>query len=1042
MSANLCCAADQRSGSSSPELPNARLSDSTPARRPLLPSKGNSYGSGFTSAQSEDLHKLRQTFESAATIEYSPDSLARLGRRARTSSSQHNLQKIRSVQALIKKKLSRDLSKSRSTLQAKGPASHTTGNENDQGTVIKISRQGLDTDVRITKEDLRNDLLSHRKPEGGSYDPDAKVLDDIVKRLERKTQRTSIHNIEWNASSPNCNDGTPGSRILRDSRDVVGVNQSLFKSLFGSSENTPCQPRMPQYSSSPNLRSKDKTKARRLRHSHSAASIEAPTTPAPQPIRPPSISLVDATPWSLSMVESLRLSAFPLLPGHPVAQEVGRNSQLLDGQQMDITDNLQFETSCKENQHSDQMTEKVKNADISNTTAQSLIENADADGKEDLTKYTKSKEYPGLQSSSASIHLYNMRISQHLRSVSMMSSTPSCRSPQSSQHGRARSSISCGSKNLPRARHDRQTSSSGFASTRIPITWGQVVGAGSQDQLDFERQDETSSIYSSRPQSLGDSISEPTTNLSWVVNQTETTMNTTVDLTDNTLAFTQEHSIPIKPRPSNGSSESDPSLNCDHSKPSPKSHLLGPPAAISVSSSTSGLRKMSKFKKEFNPSLPSKKAKKRRLGLKFLRPRSDLQSESEACFFDGLADNRETPRKGRLSRSLISLKAEQATLEHNHHDVWPMWEKALKAYQEERSTMCLSPSKALAARGSPFRERSSSVNRLRAPSTPSNIDPLEMPEPSPGESPTQRESSNPFAPSSMDLKAQLHNKNNSASSIKAWSRYPSHTRELRTSSAGHEDNVKTRDFAFEVNSAQIIDPENDQMGTPTDKKKRISKSSSMTFGKNLFKDYTRLFRSQSAEFRRHGHGHRSSIAMGGSLDYPELEVLPEVWHRSIAEAEEAVEMAESPARDHDMSVEPTNTIDCASIKRPRNSDSAERQTLSVDGTANVFSPAANVRVWSHFYESCVDYPRSTSIDSDAFALGVGESKGFLPQSEASKSLPARLKHIKNGSVVSVFSERSVSSVRRSTVDLAKSLQQAERRERERVLTMVGAKCSA
>ena len=205
MSTNLCCAADQRSGSSSPELPNARLSDSTPARRPLLPSKGNSYGSGSTSAQSEDLHKPRQTFESAATVEYSPGSLARPGRRARTSSSSHSLQKIRSVQALIKKKLSRDLSKSRSTLQAKGPASHTTGNENGQGTVIKISRQGLDTDVKVTKEDLRNDLLSHKKPGEDSYDPDAEVLGDIVKRLERKTpiKRTSIHNIEWNASSPN-----------------------------------------------------------------------------------------------------------------------------------------------------------------------------------------------------------------------------------------------------------------------------------------------------------------------------------------------------------------------------------------------------------------------------------------------------------------------------------------------------------------------------------------------------------------------------------------------------------------------------------------------------------------------------------------------------------------------------------------------------------------------------------------------------------------------------------------------------------------------
>lgn len=791
---------------------------------------------------------------------------------------------------------------------------------------------------------------------------------------------------------------------------------------------------MLQYSSSPNLRSEGETKVRRLRRSHSAASIEAPTTLVLHPIRLPSVSLVDAAPWSLSMAEGLRLSALPLPPGHPVAQEVERNPRPLDGQQMNITDNLQVETPCKENQHSDQMTEKVKNADISNTTAQSLIENADAGGKEDLTKYMKSKEYPGLRSSSASIHLYNMRISQHLRSASIMSSTPSCHSPQRSQHGQARSNISCASKNLPRARYDRQTSSSEFASTKISVAWGHVIRAGPQDQLDFERQDETSSVYSSRPQSPGDSISEPTTNLSWVVNQTETTMNTTVDLTDNALAFTQEHSIPIKPRSSNGSSESDPSLNCDHPKPSPKSHLLEPPAAISVNSSTSSLRKVSKSKEEFSPSPPSNKGKNRKPALKFLRPRSDLQSESEAWFFDGLADNRETPRERRLSRSLISLKAEQATLEHNHHDASPMWEKALKAYQEERSTMCLSPSEALAARGRPFRKRSSSVSRLRPP-TLSNVDPLEMPEPSPGESPTQWESPNPFAPSSMDFKTQLHSKSNSKSSLKAWSRYPSHTRERRTGNTGHEGNVKARDFAFEVNSAQIIDPGNDQMRTPTSKKRRatlsgISKSSSMTFGKNFFKNYTKLFRSQSTEFRRHGHGHDSSIAMGGLLDYPELEVLPEVWHRGITEAEEAVEMAESPARDHDTSVELTNTIDRASIKRPRNSDSAESRALSVDGAADVFGLAVSSRFWSHFYESCLDYPRSTSIDRDAFALGVGESKDFLPQSETSKSLPARLKHIKNESVVSGFSERSVSSVRRSTVDLVKSLQQAEWRERE------------
>ncbi|OCL11825.1 hypothetical protein AOQ84DRAFT_422197 [Glonium stellatum] len=1052
MPANLCCAADQRSGSSSPELPNARLSESTPARRPLLPLRGNSYGSRFTSAQSEDLHELRQIFDGAVT-EYNPESPTRSGRGARTSSSSHNLQKIRSVQALIKKKLSRDLSKSRSSILTKGPPSHATGNEGDHGTVIKINRQGPNTDVKITKEDLRNDLLSDKKPEEGGYDPDAEVLDDIVKRLDRKTptKRTSIHSIEWNTNSPTHNDGTPGSRTLQHSRDTIGVNQFHFKSLFSSSENTPGRPRMPQYSSSPNLRDKNKAKARRLRRSHSATSIEVPTTPTLQPIRLPSISSVDATPWSLSIVESLRLSAFPLPPGHPVVQEIERHSQSFeDSQRADITDMLQFEIPFKENQPPNETTDEVKNAYMSNTTTQAPVRNTETSDKENLAKYMESEEYPDLQSSSTSIHLYNMRISQHLRSASVMSSTPSCQSPRYSQHGRTRSSVSSASKHPPRVRHDRKTSSSGFASTKIPITWGQVIRTGSHDQPELERQDETSSVYSSRPQSPRDSISEPTTNVSYVFSQAETTMNTTLDLTDHAFAIVQEPSIPSKPKPSDGPSKSEPFLVGELPRPSPSSQLLESPAAMSVNSSTSSLRKVSKFKEEFSPSPPSKKGKKRKSALTFLRPRPDLHSKSEACFFDGPTDNRETSRERRLSHSLVSLKAEQATLEHNHHDTSPMWERALKAYQEERSTMFLSPNKALAVSGSPFRERSSSVGRLKAPSIPSNIDPLEIPKSSPGESPAHSPTvwgiSDPFAPNSTNMKARLHGKNKSSSSLKAWSRYPSHTREQRTRSASHEDKVKTRDFAFETSSAKLTSSGSDKVRIPTGKKKKtfsgISKSSSMTFGKNFLKNYTRLFRSQSAEFRKHGHGHRSSITTGGLLDYPELEILPEVWHRGVAVAEESIELAESPAKDHDTSVEPTSIIDDTKVESLRHSDPVENQALHVDGTADVFGPTVNARAWSHFYKSCVDYPRSTSIDSDAFVLGVSESKGFLPQSETSKSLPARLKHIKNDSLVSVLSERSVSSVRRSTVDLVQSLQQVERRERERVLKMVGVNCSA
>ncbi|KAK7625834.1 hypothetical protein IWX49DRAFT_564355 [Phyllosticta citricarpa] len=139
----------------------------------------------------------------------------------------------------------------------------------------------------------------------------------------------------------------------------------------------------------------------------------------------------------------------------------------------------------------------------------------------------------------------------------------------------------------------------------------------------------------------------------------------------------------------------------------------------------------------------------------------------------------------------------------------------------------------------------------------------------------------------------------------AWSRYPSHTRELRNNSAGHADEVHARDFAYEIRLSEIAESEDGGGETATGNKpsrsptgyKRVStlgsasfkrrgknksrsslpKSKSMTFGRSFLKHYIGLFRSQSEEFRRHGHGHRSSIAEGGILEQPELEILPPVW---------------------------------------------------------------------------------------------------------------------------------------------------------------------
>ena len=122
------------------------------------------------------------------------------------------------------------------------------------------------------------------------------------------------------------------------------------------------------------------------------------------------------------------------------------------------------------------------------------------------------------------------------------------------------------------------------------------------------------------------------------------------------------------------------------------------------------------------------------------------------------------------------------------------------------------------------------------------------------------------------------------SSLDSWSRYPSHTRGNRCDSAGSPDNVRTFDFALDIKHERI-------RGTGTDEsdpfipgkrvltetssmraaKRPLPKSRSATFG-SFVRYYSNLF--SSPDF--HGKGRRTSVAAGGKLEHPELEILSPV----------------------------------------------------------------------------------------------------------------------------------------------------------------------
>lgn len=142
------------------------------------------------------------------------------------------------------------------------------------------------------------------------------------------------------------------------------------------------------------------------------------------------------------------------------------------------------------------------------------------------------------------------------------------------------------------------------------------------------------------------------------------------------------------------------------------------------------------------------------------------------------------------------------------------------------------------------------------------------------QAPMSRKSNTPWT---SHTASATRGRRGSITPLAAWSRFPSHTRERRCGSASREDNVFPQDFAYENDhSSEAIFPETPSTGPRRSKlsvqkgKDWIVKSRSMTFG-TVMRYYSNLFTSSVARNRR------SSIAMGGRLEHPELEILPPIF---------------------------------------------------------------------------------------------------------------------------------------------------------------------
>lgn len=1134
MASKLCCIAEEdEARADSPELPNARVPQPTPANRPLLLQAEGSPTSHFTSARSEDLHVLRELFDSAEAGSDkralpAPIPRPRFGRPS--MQSLRSLHKMSSMRSIIRRKFSKEASAH--DLTVPGAVSHKADETitEESSTMIVQPREAPNEQFRVAKKELRKHLLSDKKSEQGGYDSDAEMLDDIANRIGKKTtsKRLSVHSIEWTpsiGSKPTPSSSTKG-RISAESNCILPPY--VQKPIPMSFSN-----RVSQVLSTPNFRSDaPREKDHRLRRSHSATSMGLPKPSPISPLRLPSLSTYDAdgVPWSEAMHKSLRLSQFPA-PPHLAHSRPGEtkpdtthgwdesgNFLVVEKGSATIVNCTDLKPSADSSAHAVEI--RVQQPTLtesprpSRSVCASVRDNIMSGGVTEYGQGSKDgEEVESEENPRRSVHLYSMRISHHLRSGSLLSwdqlvdapELPTTHSPLQQRTVPVQSRHTLSHRQIPR--HDRQTSSSGFASNKVPSKWGKVIPINRDD-----RPDAASSLYLSRPQSPPGSLGGSLINLPQSACHHRTFSASAFDnktcRRSQSCPSTDEamHTDRASRRPVLQHSVDDTTCARAPSAENSKFATIMPLARKNSVADT----KTSKFREDFNPSPPKKRLTPSSSIAKFLNPkRLSLRSQSEAnlqpnCTImstDGPIDTLLVPldREHRQSHPLISLQAKHEVLGRSK-GANQVWDRAMQAHQEEKASMFLQRDRDLTLPHSLFRERSGSVN-ARHNSVMEDLDPsfsvpggteqscrpLFPPGPGCGQNPglppvsmlrRRAIEGREDVESEHIVSAAFEGQGDATEVVGAWGRYPSHTRHDRTFSAGRMDRVETRDFALEAairfasarnetHDDDLIDPTEclpSPVLLPGEKRKktkkkvgsgRMAKSNSMTFGKALMKNYTKMFRSQSTEFRRHGRGHRSSVASGGILEFPELELVPDVWTGT-----------ENPG-------EVSNHVRCgnllagdsmATLRPRRNSSAPNLNELSFrDGADDLEHAQDQARVWSVYYDDCIpSFPRA-SFEADPGSTNLGlamrrsiddrrvtrHSTPFTSQGLGHSRQPSQWSHRSTCSLQNVRpsfrstdnhvgardDNTSMASVRTSTIDLISKFKEEEALEHDRVLSL-------
>ena len=1048
MTSLFCCRAPR---SSSPVLPNQRHIDTLNEKQRELRCHVPTYSISIASSKSvEDLQAIHQIFASSSENETRHGALASRGQTHELDTNpdlkiqwQESSGRLQNVTTMLRKRLSRDSAVSRRSSKRK--VRYTPSEEE-----IKRRRE----QKHALNMRLQDDILEDKRVSEGGYDPDAETIAtlsisrvpaggsvrisprylgdvfqrlDSVRDLERRGRRQSEPGVKAITQTQGHLHGTHsvGSATASFRRTSTGGPSATFAvERRGDSENDlhqlnshqPTKSSLPIPKESPTrtsglpLDSSDIFRhasgvwasppeafppATRSDTHSSSKTIKPPPAPSLSPLRLPSISsAVTARDWRLSLTSG---RGNPLPAGDTDVlreKEIEDNKAQSPRARRPLIGTSSFLGPMRSNEIVRRSTEEqIADSELASHYMPST-EGNEFGGIDDVPDSPRSLSQQEADSTgddpaignrrptASSVHLYDMQISQRLASQGLLPDISVSHPQEVLRHRRSMSSLGSSLLFPFKTRHERRTSSSGFTSLKIPDSWGGVL------------RDNTSSVYPSQEGSL---MSSPNSSVMRFPYLSDKTWQSKAFQPHNEL-LALDRSVPDALNAS-----STPWKRVKRNRPRRLTIDTG-----SLHSSTDSFRarevaaaesrivprrsatmpKVSRFKEDFEVK-PFQKAPLDEAHS--IQPK--LPRRHSIASYDGSDEWYASGKQQGFGYEYVPTGMEASTA---------LWDRAFQQHAEGgvssskirvRSTV---PDPGTG--GLKNKVQSGKVPKPNPPSIPAGAGfktegwsfesesegPVEIPE---------------IDPKYVSRREIIHTSSDNSRS--SWSRYPSHTREERSSSpAGKADNVIARDFA--TGPQAISKP---QVQTETKPKRGFStlgmkKSRSMTFGKSIMKTISRLYKSHSTDFKPSFGNHRNSVHIGGVLEYPELEVLAPLSPIIL------------PSGDHDRA-DGLTSPPLAASKSNGSQRSVVRRTQQT-------RPPPGMRTWSSAYDDCVVLPSDADDASTADA-----SASCLNTNMASREADADSSRR--------ASSNSAANMRASTLDFQMALQAHEAKARERAL---------